>query len=81
MPTLTVYSRRGCHLCEQLLEELEPLIRGYAQLVVEDIDTDAALRARYDTAVPVVALEGREICRYHLDRTAVLAAIDALSTL
>ena len=78
MPTLTVYSRRGCHLCELLLEELEPLIRDQAQLVVEDIDSDPALRARYDTAVPVVAHEGREICRYHLDRVAVLGAIGAL---
>ena len=78
MPTLTVYSRRGCHLCEQLLEELEPLVRGQADLVVTDIDNDSTLRAQYDTAVPVVACEGREICRYHLDRVAVLGAIGAL---
>ena len=28
MKTIDVYSRQGCHLCEVLIEELLPLVRG-----------------------------------------------------
>lgn len=72
-PTLTVYSRRGCHLCEDLLGELEPLLRQRVRLAVVDIDTDPSLRERYGALVPVVCADEKELCRYHLDRHAVLA--------
>jgi hypothetical protein len=71
-PTITVYSRRGCHLCEALLGELEPLLRGRARIDVQDIDLDGDLRDRYHTRVPVVAAAGEELCQYQLDRRAVL---------
>lgn len=73
VPVLTVYSRRGCHLCEDLLGQLEPLLRGRAGIDVRDIDLDESLRERYHTRVPVVAAADEELCQYHLDRSAVLA--------
>lgn len=72
-PALTVYSRRGCHLCEDLLAELEPLLRGRADINIRDIDLDESLRERYNTRVPVVATAEEELCQYHLDRQVVLA--------
>jgi len=78
-PVLTVYSRRGCHLCEDLLGELEPLLRGRAVVAVQDIDLDDALRERYHTRVPVVSAAGQELCQYHLDRPAVLAWLDRVA--
>lgn len=75
-PVLTVFSRRGCHLCEDLLGELEPLLRGRAVVDVRDIDLDESLRERYHTRVPVVSAAGVELCHYHLDRPAVLAWLD-----
>jgi hypothetical protein len=71
MPEFKVFSRRGCHLCELLLEELLPLVAGRATVVVCDIDSRADWRARYDTRVPVVIYDGEEICQYHLDRAAL----------
>lgn len=71
MPEIIVYSRRGCHLCELLLEELEPLIKGRARLIVKDIDTRPAWVEEYGTRVPVVVAGGSEICQYHLDRNAI----------
>jgi len=76
-PTLTVYSRRGCHLCEDLLGELEPMLRQRARLSVVDIDTDETLRERYGLHIPVVCADDQEICRYHLDRPAVLAWLES----
>jgi len=75
-PQFVVYSRQGCHLCEQLIEELLPLIRDRASLTVQDIDESEALVLTYGIRVPVLALDGQEICQYHLDRPAVLAALE-----
>ncbi len=76
MPELVVYTRRGCHLCEVLIEELEPLIRGRARLDVRDVDSDEAWRAEYGLRVPVLESEGRILSEFRLDRDAVLACLD-----
>jgi len=74
-PTLMVYSRRGCHLCELLLEEIEPLVRDRANVRVLDVDERPEWQAAYGDRVPVVCCDGDEICQYNLDRRAVLDRI------
>ena len=71
MKTIIVYSRRGCHLCERLLEELMPLVRGHLEVVVRDVDTRDDWKADYDTRVPVVEYDGEFVCQYQLDRDAL----------
>jgi hypothetical protein len=71
VPTLRVYSRSGCHLCELLLDELLPVIRGRASVEVVDIDLAAALQKTYGSRIPVVELDGRVLCEYRLDRQAL----------
>jgi hypothetical protein len=71
MLELKVYSRRGCHLCELLLEELLPLVEGQAVVVVCDIDSREDWRLAYAARVPVVKYDDEEICQYHLDREAL----------
>jgi glutaredoxin len=69
---LTVYSRKGCHLCEVMLAGLRTLQARYAfELRVVDIDTDATLYARYDEDVPVLVDGERELCRHRLDTARV----------
>ncbi len=70
-----VYSRPGCHLCEQLIEELAPLVRGRVRLEVRDIDGHAPWRRQFGTRIPVVEIGGRVICEYQLDREAVERAL------
>ena len=48
---ILLYSRRGCHLCEQAEDMLACLA---AELTIVDIDTDVELVAAFDTRVPVV---------------------------
>ncbi len=76
MRVLTLYHREGCHLCEAMERELAPLLaaRGW-RLERVDVDSDPALARRYGTEVPVLAREGREICRHRLDRAALEAAL------
>ena len=79
MPEIVVYSRQGCHLCEILLEELMPLIRGRARLVLRDIDTRQDWRDAYNERVPVLEFDGRTLCEYRLDKEKLQAALSALA--
>jgi hypothetical protein len=72
---LDLYTREGCHLCEDMIESLQPRIRGRATLRVHDIDTDTALRARYDIRVPVLEYNGSPISEYVLDVEALSAVL------
>ncbi len=71
MNTLTVYSRRGCHLCEDLVEELLPLVDGKLKVEVQDIDTNSAWRERWSADIPVVEYDGEVVCKHFLDRDAI----------
>jgi glutaredoxin len=58
--TVTVYTRSGCCCCHQAFD----LLKGYQTrhgftLEEVDIDADPALVAKYDTLVPVVAVNGK----------------------
>lgn len=75
MPVFDVYSRRGCHLCEVLLDELADTVAGRADINVHDVDTRDDWRQAFGLRVPVVNFEGREICQYTLDRDAILARL------
>jgi Glutaredoxin-like domain (DUF836) len=70
-PVIEVFSRRGCHLCDELIEELLPLLRGRFILEVRDVDTREDWRAEFGLRVPVVRYLGRDICQYRLDREAL----------
>jgi hypothetical protein len=68
VPTLILYARDGCHLCEEARADLqaaleERVIRGdpIARVRVVDIDADADLNARYSDVIPVMLLNGTEI--------------------
>ena len=75
---LVVYSRPGCHLCELLIEELAPMIRGCLALDVRDIDTRPDWQLEYGVQIPLVQFRGETVCRYHLDAPAVRALLDEL---
>jgi glutaredoxin len=58
---VTVYTRAGCHLCEDAEAAVE---RICAELGVRweavDVDADPRLRAEYGDQVPVIVVDGRE---------------------
>ncbi|HMM54334.1 MAG TPA: glutaredoxin family protein [Candidatus Desulfobacillus sp.] len=71
---LTVYVRRDCHLCEDLLADLRPICEEQgADIELVDVDTDAGYRQAYGERVPVVAGDEAELCHYYLDAAAVRA--------
>lgn len=78
MSGLRVYSRQGCHLCELLIEELLPRVRGRLLVEVCDIDSRPDWRAKYDIRVPVVEFEDRVISEYPLDCEAISELLASL---
>ena len=65
---LTLYSRVGCHLCEDM-EKLLPAYLEDTDLSVNIIyiDDSSYLEREYGTLVPVLKAGNREICHYFLD--------------
>jgi glutaredoxin len=65
---VTIYSRPGCHLCEEAKTQLAPLLREFgARLTEINIDEDPQLRARYDYDVPVIFLGARKAAKHRVD--------------
>ncbi len=73
---VTLYSRAGCHLCDEAREALER-VHALAPFVLEEVDIEAddALHARYLERIPVIALDGEELFDYFVDETALVGRI------
>ena len=76
VPQIHVFSRPGCHLCEVLLDELMPIIRGRLGLQVFDIDSNEEWQTRFGLRIPVVVFEDQEICHFKLDKDAIARIVD-----
>jgi hypothetical protein len=74
---LVVLSREGCHLCEQMLQELAELERAgdIPSTVVLDVDADPALARQFGLKVPVLLLDGSVICHYTLNSQELLRLV------
>ena len=69
--TLRIYSKPGCHLCEIMIEELLPLIRGRLDLEVVDIESRPDWMQDYGTRIPVLEFNAETVCEAKLDVTAI----------
>ena len=78
MAKIHYYSRRGCHLCEVMLEELLPLIRGRLEIEYRDIDSQPEWREKYDVRIPVVEYDGLLVSEYPLDYAAVRTVLSQI---
>ena len=79
-PQVVVYSRPGCHLCEQAVAELATLYgAGYRfELHEVDIESEETLLRRMLERIPVVEIDGEVVSELVLDRAAVLARLDTV---
>jgi glutaredoxin len=80
LTVVTVYSRPGCHLCEQALAEIVALHgEGYRfELVEVDIESDDLLLRRMLERIPVVEVDGAVVSDLSLDATALRARLDTV---
>ena len=69
MIVLTLFSRPGCHLCEDMKAVVARVIQGMETPVTideVDISTDADLEARYGLEIPVLLIDGRKAAKYRV---------------
>ena len=58
---VTLYSRPGCHLCDEARVVIEAVCAELGESYDEvDIDRDPALRERFTDEVPVTFVDGRQ---------------------
>lgn len=65
MLNCTVYSRPNCHLCDQLVTDLAAYLTEVglqAELELVDIEGDLQLVTAHGMRVPVLTINGDEIC-------------------
>ncbi len=63
-----LYSRPGCGLCEEMLEELAALPSAQGiPIDVVDVDRKPETRARYGHKIPVLLFAGEILCHGRLD--------------
>lgn len=81
MPSLTLYTRPGCHLCD----DMKQVVRRVAQITDEriaidevDISGNADLEARYGVEIPVLLLNGRKIAKYRIEEDALRRVLEGL---
>ena len=75
---MTLYGRRYCHLCEDMLAALKPLAPEFGfEVDVVDVDEHPELEARYGEWVPVLTHGEVRICHYHLDQARLTAHLAA----
>jgi hypothetical protein len=76
IPELTLYYREGCHLCEDLEQQLSELLApGSHTLKRVDIDENENLKKAYNVRVPVLICDKVELCEHFLDLEAVQGAL------
>jgi glutaredoxin len=67
-PEVILYTRRGCHLCDEAKEVIERLRKEAAFRFEQiDIDTDPALKDRYNDEVPVIFINGKKAFKYQVE--------------
>jgi glutaredoxin len=67
MHRVTLYTRVGCHLCDEAKKVLDSARRRAPfDLEVLDIDADPELRRLYNEEVPVIAIDGVKAFKYRL---------------
>lgn len=71
-----MYSRPGCHLCDQARAVLDDIGEPFTEI---DITTDDALHAAYLERIPVVALDGVELFDYFVDEPALRGHLSRVS--
>jgi glutaredoxin len=80
MTEVLVYSRPGCHLCEEAIEAIVGLHGdGYRfELREVDIDSDELLLRRYLERIPVVEVDGEVVSDLVLDHDELRARLDTV---
>ena len=69
MIALTLYTRPGCHLCDDMKATIQRVARTSPDpIAIEEIDisSNPELERRYGEEIPVLLVEGRKAAKYRI---------------
>jgi len=65
---ITLYTRPGCHLCDEAKAAIAPLLREFGAVLREvNIDDDPVLMERYGWDVPVFFIGPKKTAKHRVD--------------
>ena len=65
---VTLYTRPGCHLCDEAKSAIAPLLNEFGVTLREvDIDADPVLTDRYGWDIPVLFIGHRKAGKHRID--------------
>ncbi|MFY9556855.1 MAG: glutaredoxin family protein [Blastocatellia bacterium] len=68
LATVIIYTRPGCHLCEDAKAAINASsCEGEFSLKEVNIDQDPALRAQYGSDIPVIFINGVKVFKHRVD--------------
>jgi len=74
--TVTLYTRPGCHLCDDARAAIERVgERAAFRLVEIDIESEDALHRAYLERIPVVEVDGEELFEHFVDEATLAARL------
>jgi glutaredoxin len=78
MSVVTVYTKPGCHLCVEAIVALRRLQAELDFALEErDITAEEALHRAYFERIPVIALDGEELCEYFVQEAVVRERLES----
>ena len=80
MIALTIYTRPGCHLCQEMKVIVERVVRDTrtpARIEEIDIANDADLEARYALEIPVLLVNGKKAAKYRISEKELTRILDS----
>jgi glutaredoxin len=67
MIALTIYSRPGCHLCDEMKDVVKRVAQSIPlQLEEVDISSSRDLEEKYGLEIPVLLVDGKKAAKYRL---------------
>jgi len=76
---IDIYSRPGCHLCDEAKVVIERVQSRYPfSLRVINIETDPDLEKAYGEQIPVVFINGNKAFKYHVDERELVEKVKRL---
>ncbi|HEV1992858.1 MAG TPA: glutaredoxin family protein [Candidatus Acidoferrum sp.] len=65
---VTLYTRPGCHLCDEAKSAIAPLLRELSAALREvNIDDDPVLKERYGWDIPVIFIGQKKAAKHSVD--------------
>jgi glutaredoxin len=77
---LTIYSRPGCHLCDEMKAVVARVGRRSAlPIAIEEVDisTDTDLETRYGVEIPVLLVDGKKAAKYRISEPELTRLLSA----